>query len=557
MNLVLVFTEFLSMPKEETMKNLTLLILFTLTLSIQNKANATGSDNVGGGGDAVVCFETSQMRSEVEKVLLENRKLPENKDYNLLDPFTEDVLSESSVLFLDLVEFGSPGLINAEWRQLDPDLSIIENARHVFNKISKTNRFGLFALKQMKKVSFYSSEQVAEVDDSNSVVGFGPKCIIVQIAHRKDNRVYLNKKLFQKMPLEHKVALAVHEYIYSMFEDASETTPLRELVARIMTKGFIEESNTFQFAIAIRSCIEHFSHAIPVSGEPIYFDGEQESLIRPGELDTRLPNGYWGSLPNIEQSCFSNQSYESCIILFTSRIKLTSPDGRQIPIPSYTTMSFWEYDLFRPKRIYSIDNLQYNIGGTEITAVGMVPEFLDRPLSDVVQRGLSNPWPGIEFYRSGQLASILKLEEFGDVKLYRKVTLSDDEPQNVISEIPVLLYTPILTVFFSEGVVHSSNGRPNNPFPTTIDQNLADIVLNDNSSFLRGTKPETYMFHLALDSKTPSISELTIHIVSYFSSDYTDPLSGQKQEVNGRKCDISIGSSGELIVEKTTCNINK
>jgi hypothetical protein len=535
-----------------------LIVSVTFVFFLSNNALATGSDNVGGGGDAVVCFESPQKRNEVEKILIENRELPENKDYNLLDPFTEDVLESVTVQSLDLVEFGERNFVKRQWRSVDSEKDFFENVRDIFRAIEAKNLFGKELLQQMNTVTFYGNNQVADVDDSNVVIGVGARCLIVQVAHRKGTRIFVNSKLFDLMPLVHKVALVLHEYLYSFIPPTNDTTHLRDTVSTLMTKDYIE-NESFNLANNLWQIFGPFDMAVDayayiVQPEKVIFEPE---LVEKSKFHTDLISHEGKALGS--HSCYDPREQRNYCKVFP---KLTHsrneflyriPSGQTIKLDANEPAYFWGYNTETPAFLTPSIETDLFINGETITSACIKNDELS------LYRNISSTSGGhcesISFHpRSGRVAFVFTRTYNNDhnYSLYKYFYLSDSATQVPNREKHVSIHTPALNVFFGQ----QKSVSPNSSFTHTLSSKTGDVLyFRKNPHFARnreypGRHPY-YSFDLTLNQETAEIESLLLQISSLGSlkkTQYADPLTGQIYDIfGGEDCELQLGKQAEVL----------
>lgn len=221
------------------MKNKILIVLSlltTLTLPLTAKAGTEMH-----GGDSVVCFQNIAEKQKVETILRQN-KLASQMGYIRQDPFANVDMDTITVETLDLwethqtlagpkefveIENINDGLkdrIEAMKNKLMAIANILEEADRGFYNPSKW---------------LASATGIVEIDDSHELINYTNLCIPVQIAVQTDTRVYYDGRLFSKLDPLNKVALILHEYLYSWAKTFTNSSlNVRKYIGLLMLKNF-------------------------------------------------------------------------------------------------------------------------------------------------------------------------------------------------------------------------------------------------------------------------------------------------------------------------------
>lgn len=205
----------------------------------------------GNGGDVVVCFANPAVKQEVERILIANRK----KIYKD-DPFTENVLNQiESVRMYDLMLSKEAGV-----DQKEPVIESEGNSRQIVEErlalLQRKSRYHDELRANQKVLSdinwIGASNGVIEIDDSQTKVNFGDRCILVQIAVQHGSQVFFDERLRRKMRETagevHDAALFLHEYAY---RSAPDSRAVQKAIGILFMKRFEQMSGEeFNFHLA-------------------------------------------------------------------------------------------------------------------------------------------------------------------------------------------------------------------------------------------------------------------------------------------------------------------
>lgn len=218
------------------MKNkMLLLAMFVLPLTVQ----AGGSELHG--GDSVVCFQTPAQKQQVEKTLRQN-KVASQMGYIRQDPFDGIDLNTVTVETLDIWETNltstSPRKF-VDFKNVDDGLKdrlavLMTKSAAMANQIQNALD-GFYAPSKW----LASPTGVVEIDDSRELINYTKLCIPVQIAVQTNTRVYYDGRLFSRMNATNKVALILHEALYSWLKQYSgNSLNVRKYVGMMMLEDF-------------------------------------------------------------------------------------------------------------------------------------------------------------------------------------------------------------------------------------------------------------------------------------------------------------------------------
>lgn len=220
------------------MKNKTLLLLALFTLPLTVKAGGSELH----GGDSVVCFQTIAQKQQVEKILRQN-KVASQMGYIRQDPFDDIDLNTVTVETLDVWEAKNSVTVPVKFVNVENVENGVKDRINVLN-----TKMSLMAQKMQEAYDgFYapskwlaSSTGVLEIDDSRELINYTKLCIPVQIAVQTSTRVYYDARLYSRMNEANKVALILHELLYSWLKKYSQNSlNVRKYVGMMMREDFV------------------------------------------------------------------------------------------------------------------------------------------------------------------------------------------------------------------------------------------------------------------------------------------------------------------------------
>lgn len=183
--------------------------------------NAAAGNEVGNGGDVVVCTDANEQIESLE----------------LLDFW--EAQEESAVLF----------------KKIPEDTSVESVLESVFSQLaplapSLARQYGLRSKEFFKEVRFVEASKLTELDDSLHALNPSTEnCKIQQVAIRvKDDtapkRFLVDKKLWEQMSSKQKAGLVLHEIVYEQlaFIEDTDSRRARRLVAFFFSQNFAKLS---------------------------------------------------------------------------------------------------------------------------------------------------------------------------------------------------------------------------------------------------------------------------------------------------------------------------
>lgn len=264
------------------MKNKTLLLLAMFALPFT--AQAGGSELHG--GDSVVCFQNPAQKQQVEKTLRQN-KVASQMGYIRQDPFDGIDLNTVTVETLDIWETIHTSTSPRKFI----DVKNVDEAVKERITVLKSKSAAMAGEMQKALDGFYAPSKwlasptgVVEIDDSRELINYTKLCIPVQIAVQTNTRVYYDGRLFSRMNATNKVALILHEILYSWLKRYSENSlNVRKYIGLMMLEDFasyptdslIEEFKVDYPKVEINMMINCSAKAI-VEGVEIRLHGEIE-----------------------------------------------------------------------------------------------------------------------------------------------------------------------------------------------------------------------------------------------------------------------------------------
>lgn len=234
---------------------------FGLGIGLGWSCSVLAGPGSSGGGDAIVCYPRTQEGKEVQKEvinrLIENQKLkPNYRD----TPFDEKRFQPERVESFDLYlakrknPMGEASTIVPIPEELKD--SITGYLGYLTDRIEQKTTFGTQlreAYHQMPLESHWDgSPGVGEVYEAPDTTMVPESCILVQMAYQDDGWISYDQHLFEKMDLENKTALFLHEYALYVFLNApyrqyiNPFTQIYRAISLIMTVEPYEGMNGHQ-----------------------------------------------------------------------------------------------------------------------------------------------------------------------------------------------------------------------------------------------------------------------------------------------------------------------
>ncbi len=257
----------------------------------------------GNGGDAVVCFNSFETRDSVQNRLQSNRH-----ERVKINPFkSPDVMKAvSSIEILDLFQYRLPsGFPPVERKLISVTRSFDQELPTVISRLKKFSGLGAkleSSLAEIPLASWRQAEAVVEIDDSAEVFFLPPECLLVQAAVRQDNQVFYDAYLWNRMDELNRLGLVVHELIYKIGADRSQSTSekARQIVGLILSESELQELSGFELYERFRSLGDFsFHHQVGSSKIEItkvisqHLNGFPREAIGPEETEVRVGSDRW------------------------------------------------------------------------------------------------------------------------------------------------------------------------------------------------------------------------------------------------------------------------
>lgn len=214
--------------------------LFVLAAS-----SAYAGNDVGNGGDAVVCFKSEKSRDYVSDILIKNR---ESK--SPVPVFDEQSVRSSikSVESFDYFEYTQPqGYPPVARNTIDDKGEPLKIVDFVLDRVKSKSNFdeplrGEAAIYPLK--NWQPAPGLPEIDDSGHVEYLPRNCLLVQIAVRvTGEKVYFDEYLFGRMNVLNRAALILHEWTYALTMKLGVDEPskiARQIVGLFISKDEFE-----------------------------------------------------------------------------------------------------------------------------------------------------------------------------------------------------------------------------------------------------------------------------------------------------------------------------
>jgi hypothetical protein len=257
----------------------------------------------GNGGDAVVCFKNLQTRDSVQARLQSNRH-----ERIKVNPFKSlDVMNEvSSIEILDLFQYRLPSgfppverkffAVSGRFDQALPQLmDRLKSVSGLVHKLEAT-------LAEIPLQSWRQAEAVVEIDDSAEVFFLPPECLLVQVAVRQDNQVFYDAYLWNRMDELNRLGLVVHELVYKIGADRSQSTSekARQIVGLIMSESELLQLSGFALYDRFRSLGDFsFHHQVGASRIEVskviseHLNGLPKEVASPEETEIKIGTDRW------------------------------------------------------------------------------------------------------------------------------------------------------------------------------------------------------------------------------------------------------------------------
>lgn len=250
------------------------LIIFVLICQICS-ASLAGPHRVGNGGNGVIDLQTGQvMLLDLVEAGLEKKPF-----------FNQDLTN----IYLDQVN----KYLNATTFPSNLiALKLSEIARH--DRITAMTVLTALKLLDWQFVDY----ELEKTNDIAPAIDIAPE-LIVQLANRRYAQVLINRNLWNKLNLENRAALVIHELIYSLSHKPTETDSATNIKTRgIMSYLFSEKikdmtSDSFRLIIA-----DNLPHADYISATYPEYKGQNLNLL----IKSHESKASFAFLPSIKTS---------------------------------------------------------------------------------------------------------------------------------------------------------------------------------------------------------------------------------------------------------------
>ncbi|MDA8794086.1 hypothetical protein N9N67_12625, partial [Bacteriovoracaceae bacterium] len=225
------------------MKYLLILGMLVLSLSSFAKVEAFDADSKGGGGgDAYVCFEDSNIADQVDSLLKKK-----------INPFDDETIEKiKSIRLLDLEEIpeGKEHLFS------DIDLTQGEKSvravkKKVYERLNLLLPTYAEILKNHSDLRYIPNRALPEINDENIKFSREPHCVFVQMAIQDIGTGDVNyfKKLYDILPAVDVAALDFHEkFLRNHFNNGAENSYyVRKLVGYLFSNKFHREFGYYEW----------------------------------------------------------------------------------------------------------------------------------------------------------------------------------------------------------------------------------------------------------------------------------------------------------------------
>ena len=283
-----------------------ILTLFFLSVLI---AQARDGNDVGNGGDAVVCFGSAETRDYVDEVLHKNRERS-----NPLPVFEEQTVRDAivSVQSFDYFQYTRPqGYPPVSRNTIDNQADALKVVELTLERLKGKSNFETTLRKQAQLYplsTWQAAPGLPEVDDSGHTAYVPRNCLLVQIAVRNNERVYFDEYLFGRMDSLNQASLILHEWAYAFVIyslNASEnnlSAKAREMVGLLISKDEFDSLTQLQLKDRLSKWGLRDARMAPVelTTETTRFRVEPISLYDDGAIRTAIGISgeatFWGEL---------------------------------------------------------------------------------------------------------------------------------------------------------------------------------------------------------------------------------------------------------------------
>jgi hypothetical protein len=271
---------------------------------------SSGSSNMllmggtkGNGGDAVVCFSGTLTRDQVQEQLQRNRH-----ERVKINPFKNPEVMKyvSSIEILDLFQYRLPsGFPPTERKLIAVNGTFDQELSKVVNRLKTISGLGAkleSTLAEIPVQSWRQAEAVVEIDDSAEVFFLPPECLLVQAAVRQESQIFYDAYLWNRMDELNRLGLVVHELIYKIGADRSQSTSekARQIVGLVMSENELFELNGFELYERFKSLGDFsFIHQVGASKVQVskvisqHLNGLPKEVISPEESELKIGSDRW------------------------------------------------------------------------------------------------------------------------------------------------------------------------------------------------------------------------------------------------------------------------
>jgi len=214
--------------------------------------------DTSGGGNTVVCFDSTQTRQSVYEALVR----AESSGINAVNPFSDEAVlrtirtTESLDLYLHHLPRGRNQDQFLSTVAVQPELNADQVLEFLLGRIEKKNDFPTEVRNLLADLTWIAADGVARIADTGLPVLFPANCLIAQTAYRKGSQIYFDRHLYNKLDDFNKAILVLHEVLYAIAktEAAQDSSKVYDLIS-LLVRSELNDFNNVAFAREILNLI--------------------------------------------------------------------------------------------------------------------------------------------------------------------------------------------------------------------------------------------------------------------------------------------------------------